>query len=108
MVDVGGNDGAAARDLRAQKFRRDEIGNLRAKAFAVGAAFGGAGERNFAPQVFAMRAEDHFFRDDPGAGELELGHQRANSPARRAAGGQGWASASSETLPLSSAFTSRP
>ena len=36
MVDVAGNDGAAARDFTAHEFRRDERRNRRAKAFAVG------------------------------------------------------------------------
>jgi hypothetical protein len=36
VVDIAGDDGAAARDLGAHEFRRDEGGDFRVKAFAVG------------------------------------------------------------------------
>ena len=73
MVDVAGDDGPAARDLGADEFRRDEGGDFRAKAFAVGQCGFGAFELLLAAEVFALGDVDHLFRDDAGAGEFELG-----------------------------------
>ena len=72
MVDVAGNDGAAARDLAADELRRDEGGDFGAKAFAVGERGFGALELNFAAEVLALGDVDHLFGDDAGAGEFEL------------------------------------
>ena len=72
VVDVAGNDGAAARDLAAHEFRRDEGGHLGAKAFAVGERCLGAFELLLAAEVFALGDVDHLLGDDAGAGEFEL------------------------------------
>ena len=73
MVDVAGDDGAAARDLGADEFRRDEGGHFGAKAFAVGKGGFGAFELLLAAEVFALGDVDHLLGDDAGAGEFELG-----------------------------------
>ena len=72
VVDVAGDDGAAARDLGAHEFRRDEGGDFGAKAFAVGERGFRAFELLLAAEVFALGDVDHLFRDDAGAGEFEL------------------------------------
>jgi hypothetical protein len=73
MVDVAGDDGAAARDLGAHELRRDEGGHFSAKAFAIGERGFRALELLLAAEVFALGDVDHLFRDDAGAGEFELG-----------------------------------
>jgi len=75
VVDVGGDDRAAARDLGAHEFRRDEFGNLGAEAVAVGEPRLGPLERRLAREILAMGDIDHLFGDDPGAGEFILRHQ---------------------------------
>ncbi len=45
VVDVGGDDGAAAGDLIADEFGRDEFGDFGAEILAVGATFGGTFQR---------------------------------------------------------------
>ena len=77
MVDVGGDDGAAAGDLVADEFRGDELGDFGAEVLAVGAAFGGTCQRLLPAQVFPVRDVDHLFGDDAGAGELVLRDQLA-------------------------------
>ena len=72
VVDVAGDDGAAARDLGADEFRRDEGGHRGAKAFAVGKRCFGALELLLAAEVFALGDVDHLLGDDAGAGEFEL------------------------------------
>ncbi len=72
MVDVGRDDGAAARDLGAHELRRDEGRELGAEALAVGERHGGAFERLLTPEVLAVGDVDHLFGDDAGLGELVL------------------------------------
>ena len=87
MIDIRRNDGAAARDFLAHEFGRDEFGNGGAKALAVGDALLGDIERALAAEVLAMRDIDHFFRNDPGAGELKLSDGlRAGRPMKPALG----------------------
>ena len=83
MVDVGGNDRAAARDLAAHEFRRHELRNLGPETLAVGDARGRLLDRRFAREILAMGDIDHLFGDDPGAGEFVLGDELARA-ARRA------------------------
>ena len=72
MVDVGGDDGAAAGDLVADEFRGDEFGDFGAEVLAVGSAFGRTVQRLLPTQVLAVRDVDHLLGDDAGAGEFEL------------------------------------
>ncbi len=72
MVDVRRDDGAATCDLVAHEFGRDVLGDRGAEALAVSNRSLGAGERGRAAEVLAVRDVDHLFRDDAGAGELEL------------------------------------
>ena len=83
MVDVAGNDGAAARDLAAHEFRRHERRHRGAKAFAVGDRGFRALELHLAAEVFAGRDVDHLLGDDAGAGEFELRDHVAVEPAQR-------------------------
>ena len=73
MVDVGGDDGAAARDFVAHEFRRDEGGQRAAELFAVGERGLGAVEHLFAAEVLAFGDVDHFLGDDAGAGPIRIG-----------------------------------
>ena len=75
MIDVGGNDRAAARDFAADEFGRHEFRDFRPEAFAVGDGRGCVLDRRLAREILAMRDIDHLFGDDPGAGELELGDE---------------------------------
>src|SRR5262249_42296837 len=68
VVDVGGDDGAPARDFAADEFRRDEIGDRGAKIFAVTDVL----TCRFAAEVFADGDEFHFRRDDPAPRIFEL------------------------------------
>ena len=70
MVDVGGDDGAAARDLVADEFRGDEFGNGGAEILAVRAALSGAFQSPGAAEIFAMRNVDHLFGDDIRRGRI--------------------------------------
>ncbi len=72
VVDVGGDDGAAARDLVADELRRDEGGDGGAEILAVGPAFLRARQHLPAAEVFAVGDVDHLLGDDAGAGELVL------------------------------------
>ena len=83
MVDVAGDDGAAARDLGADELRRDEGGDFGAKAFAVGEGCFGTIELLLAAEVFALGDVDHLFRNDAGAGEFELRNLVAVEAAQR-------------------------
>ena len=108
VVDVGGDDGAAARDLVADEFRGDEFGDRGAEVLAVGAAFGGAFQRLLPAQVLAMRDVDHLFGDDAGAGEFELRDQLARLAAEdRMFGRAGGTRRSPDAPPLSTSFTAR-
>ena len=86
---LAGNDRAAARDLAAHEFRRDEFGDLGPEALAVG----DASPRRPPPPARAPDSRDgdvdHLLGDDPGAGELVLrdelaGLAGAQRPRRRA------------------------
>ena len=108
VIDVGGNDRPAARHFLAHEFRRDEFGDGRAEALAVGEALGGALHRRLARQILAMGDIDHLFGDDPGAGEFELGDELAGlARAQVRAAGQSGARRSADTLPLSSGLIAR-
>ena len=72
VVDVAGDDRAAARDLAAHEFRGDEGGQVGAKAFAVGQRGLGALQLNLAAEIFAGGDVDHLLGDDAGAGEFQL------------------------------------
>jgi hypothetical protein len=75
VVDVGGDDGAAAGDLAADELGGDEGGDLGAKTFAVGDALGGTVQHRLAAHVLAVRDVEHLLGDDAGAGELVLGDE---------------------------------
>ena len=77
VIDVGRDDGAAARDLVAHELRRDVRGDGGAEAFAVGERRLGASERGLAAEVLAVRDVDHLLGDDAGAGKLVLRHRLA-------------------------------
>ena len=77
VIDVGGNDGAPPRHLAHDEFGRHEFRDRRPEALAVGDALAGVLDRRLARQVLAMRHIDHFFSDDSGAGEFELGDRLA-------------------------------
>ncbi len=83
MVDVAGDDGAAARDLAAHEFRGDEGGQGGAKAFAVGQCGFRALQLNLAAEIFAGGDVDHLLGDDAGAGEFELGDHVVARAAQR-------------------------
>ena len=83
MVDVAGDDGAAARDFAAHEFRRDEGRHRGAKTFAVGKRCLGALELLLAAEVFAGGDVDHLLGDDAGAGEFELRDHVAVEAAQR-------------------------
>src|SRR6185312_15623431 len=64
VVDVGGDDGAAPRDLAAHEFRRDLAWDVRAEGLAV--------RQRAAPQILSRRDEAHFLGDDAGPRVVEL------------------------------------
>ncbi len=75
MVDVGGDDGAAARDFGSHELRRHEVWERRAEALPAGETrLGLTGSAN-AAEILAMRDIGHLLGDDAGAGEFELRHQ---------------------------------
>ncbi len=73
VVDVGRDDGAAARDLAAHELRRDEGGHRAAELLAVGERCFGAFQLFLAAEVFALGDVDHLFGDDAGARPFVLG-----------------------------------
>ena len=73
VVDVGGDDGAAARDLAAHELGRDELRDVGAEALAIGKRLLGPLQGGHAAQIFAVRDIGHLLGDDAGAGEFELG-----------------------------------
>src|SRR5262245_66290993 len=101
MIDVCRNDGAAAGDLGADKFRSDRIADCRlpiANWFRTGMAKmkilpavaaivdRGAGITDpgySATHVFAKRDEFHFRRDDAAPCVCELGHHRSCACSQR-------------------------
>ena len=76
MVDVGGDDGAAARDLVTDEFRRDLVGDRRAKAGAVA-------RKGRAAQILAGGDELHFLGDDALARIVKLGDVAARLGAQQ-------------------------
>ena len=91
VVDVGRDDGAAARHLVAHEFRCDEGGERGTEAVAVGQRGLRAFQHRLAGEVFAVGDVDHLLGDDPGFGELVLRHHLAGAGladlARRRTGG---------------------
>jgi hypothetical protein len=73
VIDVGGDNGASARDLAAHELWRDEGRDRRAEALAVFEPRLGLFGLPRASDVFAMSDIDHLLCDDPGAREFELG-----------------------------------
>ena len=104
MVDVGRDDGAAARDFVAHEFRRDEGRHRGAEALAVGKRGFRALEHLLAAEVFAVGDVDHFLGDDAGAGEFVLrdGLAAERRAAASACSGSCARRCLPETLPLSS------
>ena len=68
VVDVVGDDRAAAGDFFADKFGRHIIGDFRAKAFAVADIFG----KTRTAQILTLGNIFHFRRDDAAAGIMHL------------------------------------
>ena len=73
VVDVGRDDGAAARDLAAHEFRGDKGGQCAAELLAVGQCCFGALELLLAAEVLARCDVDHFLGDDAGASPTRIG-----------------------------------
>src|SRR6185312_3854974 len=80
MVDIGRDDGAAARDLVAHELRRADIGNGGTEALAVGGL-----AQILAAEILADRDVFHLRRDDAGAGISELRDRLAALGAQRLA-----------------------
>ena len=85
MINVGGDDGAAARDFITDEFGRDQMGDRGAKGLACMLAqhplghffaFGTCGAQTFdvllAAEIFANRDKLHFRGNDPAAGVVHL------------------------------------
>ncbi len=68
MVDIVGDDGAAARDFVADEFGGDVVGDRRAKVLTVADVTGDKGAAN----VLAMRDIFHLGGDDAAAGVVHL------------------------------------
>ena len=75
MIDIGGDDGAAAGDLVAHELRRNERRKRCAEALAVGDARFSLLGLALPPDVLAVGDIDHLLGDDAGAGKLELGDE---------------------------------
>src|SRR5690606_7743466 len=85
VVDVGGDDRAAARDFLADEFGRDVVGDRGAPVLPVTDVFGEAG----AAEVLALGDVFHLGRDDAAAGVVHLGDVAAGLGAERTAEGGG-------------------
>ena len=83
VIDVRGNDRAAARHFRAHELRRHEGRHRCAEALAVGERGLRALELDLAAEVLARRDVDHLLGDDAGARPFELGHRLAGECAQR-------------------------
>ena len=83
VIDVGRDDGAAARHFRAHEFRGDEERHFGAEAFAVVMAFLRDVEHCLPPEIFALGDVDHFLGDDALARPFELGDGRVADSAHR-------------------------
>ncbi len=90
VVDVGGDDGAAAGDLVAHELGGDEGGDLGAEGLAVLQALLGALQHGGAAEVLAVRDVAHLLGDDPGAGELVLGDRLALAADQQGGLGGAW------------------
>ena len=88
VVDVGGNDGAPARDLAAHEFRRDEGGTAAPKLSPSASAASARSSLQLAAEILALGDVDHLLGDDAGARELELRHRLAVDGAQRPMGGR--------------------
>src|SRR5439155_25623124 len=64
MVDVGGNDRAAASDFRAHELGRDRFGNARAEGFATILYCRLVGACGITAEIFANGDKFHFRGDD--------------------------------------------
>ena len=73
VVDVGRDDGAAARDFAAHEFRRDEGRQRAAELLAVGECCFRALQLFLAAEILALGDVDHFLGDDARARPFVLG-----------------------------------
>ena len=108
MIDVGRDDGPAARDLLPNEFRRDHRRNGRAEGLArmLETVDVGAGLK---PLVFPDRDELHFRRDDAAPRIVHLGHVGTRlCPARRAEVLEAQMRQGRVGLPQSAIFGGRP
>ena len=83
VVDVGGNDGAAAGNLIADKFRGDEFRDLRPEALTLLNLRLGVFDRFLATKILALGDVDHFLGDDPGLGIFKLRQRASTCAAQR-------------------------
>ena len=81
MVDVVGDDGAAAGDLVADELRRDVVGDARAEALAVADVV----KRHFAAEIFTGGDVLHLGRYDAAPGIVHLADVPARLRAQRTA-----------------------
>ena len=80
VIDIGGDDGAAACDLAAHELRRHERRKGCTEALPVGETRFRLIGLTLPPDILAVGDIDHLLGDDPGAGELELGDELLNLP----------------------------
>ena len=83
VVDIGGDDGPAARHFAAHELRRDEGRQRRAEALPVFEARFRLIGLAPAADILAMGDIDHLARDNAGPRQFELGHRAAGKPAQR-------------------------
>jgi len=72
MIDIGGDDRAAARDLVADELRGDESGNRGAKTLAILEPCLRVFRHLLAAEIFPRGGKNHFLRDDPRRGQFIL------------------------------------
>ena len=82
VIDIGRDHGAAARNLVADKFRRDESWHLGAKALALSDLGLGIFKLFLTAKILALGDIDHLLGDDPGFGIFELGQRTIACPAQ--------------------------
>ena len=95
VIDVGGDDGAPARDLGAHEFRRDERRDRGAEVFAVRQRFLRALQHLPAAEILALGDVDHLLGDHARARPFKLGERVGScfpSPGRGPRGARvaGW------------------
>ena len=83
VVDVGGDDGAAAGHLRAHELRADVLRNRGAEAFTIGQRHARPLQHGLAAHVLAMRHVNHLIGNDTSARALKLGEGLAGQAAIR-------------------------